>query len=107
MSVWIWHSIVACVTINPKYLEAGTKGRKTSVLARENMIGILPEESPIETATTEEGAEVVATAGVAVEAGARKGCGIETETGAGVAAEAEQEAEVMRGANMLPMNLFF
>lgn len=78
-----------------------------SVLARENTIGILREESPTETATTEEEAGVEATAGVVVEAGARNGCGIEIETGAGVAAEVEREAEVMGGMSLFIWLLVF
>lgn len=70
------------------------KGRKTSVLAREITIGILHEESPIETATIEEGEGAEATVGVVVEAGVKKGCGTEIEIEVGVGLEVEQEAEV-------------
>lgn len=67
------------------------KERKRSALAKENMIGILHDESLTETGTTEEEGAVGATAGVAAEAGARKGCEIGTGAGVGV----EQEAEVV------------
>lgn len=77
------------------------KGKKMSVLGREIMTEILPEEIPIGIDITEEEGGVGAIAGVEVEVGAKRDCGTGIETGAEAGAEHEAEKGIWESQNMI------